>query len=114
MCLSDKSAFEELNCQHIGLHGQEPSEWDVLLNAYIAVNGKPDPLWPMLQVLDYRAVNVKPCFHIESLEVHAKSIDPEMLAKARDGFVTLVYCIIPNGQCTAMMVELYIKQWIED
>ncbi|PBK80917.1 hypothetical protein ARMGADRAFT_1091791 [Armillaria gallica] len=114
MCLSDKSAFEELNYQHIGLHGQEPSEWDVLLNAYIAVNGKPDPLWPMLQVLDYRAVNVKPRFHVESSELRAKSIDPEMLAKARDGSATLVYCIIPNGQRTETMAELYVKQWIED
>ncbi|PBK65530.1 hypothetical protein ARMSODRAFT_1006629, partial [Armillaria solidipes] len=52
MCLSDKSAFEEFNCQYIELQEQEPSEWDVLLNAYIAENGKPDPLWPMLHVLD--------------------------------------------------------------
>ncbi|KAK0222787.1 hypothetical protein EDD85DRAFT_982995 [Armillaria nabsnona] len=79
---SDKRAFEGLNREYIKLHEQEPSEWDMLLSAYIAENGKPDPLWPMLQVLDYRAVNVKPRFHVESSELHAKSINPKMLAKA--------------------------------
>lgn len=112
--LSDQRAFEGLNRQFFELHGQEPSKWDVLLNAYIAENGKPNPLWPMLQVMDYRAVDVKPRFHVESSKLRAKSIDPEMLAKARDGSATLVYCIIPNGQRATMMTELYIKQWIED
>lgn len=79
----------------------------MLLNAYIAENGKPDPLWPMLRVLDYRAVNVKPRIHVESSELRAKSIDPEILAKARDRSATIVYCIIPNGQRTMTTAVVY-------
>ncbi len=66
----------------------------------------------MLCVLDYRAVDVKPHIHIESSELRAESLDPEMLAKARDRTATFIYCIIPDGQHT--VTGLYMKQWVED
>ncbi|PBK73204.1 hypothetical protein ARMSODRAFT_953697 [Armillaria solidipes] len=112
VCLSDKRACEGLDSHYIELHRQEPSELDVLLKIYIAENGKPDPFWPMLWVLDYRAVDVKPHFRIESSELHAEGLNPEMLAKARDGTATLIYCIIPDGQHA--LTGLYMKQWVED
>ncbi|KAK0242167.1 hypothetical protein EDD85DRAFT_278375 [Armillaria nabsnona] len=112
VCLSDSRAFKDFDRHYTELHWKEPSKWDMLLKTYIAENGEPDPLWPMLWVLDYRAVDVKPHFNIESSELRGESLDPEMLAKARDGTATLVYCIVPDGQHT--VTGLYMKQWVED
>ncbi|KAG7449962.1 uncharacterized protein BT62DRAFT_1073363 [Guyanagaster necrorhizus] len=62
--LSDRRAIENLNSQYLEYHKQKPSEWDDLLDEYIAENG--EPFWPLVLVLDYRALNVEPDIQIES------------------------------------------------
>ncbi|PBK75473.1 hypothetical protein ARMSODRAFT_949713 [Armillaria solidipes] len=103
MSLSDHSAYESFNFRSLLKY----EEWEELFDKYIAENGEPDPLWPMIWVLDYRAVNVEPAIHIQSSEQCVEDIDPETLAKAREGTGSLVCCIIPDGQRTIGKMELF-------
>lgn len=104
MSFSDYMALKILNSQYVDCHKQQPSEWKELLDEYIAENGEPDPLWPLVLKLDYRALNVEPDVYIDSSERCVE--DLEILAEAREGAGTLVYCIIPDGQRTVEKVEL--------
>ncbi|PBK61245.1 hypothetical protein ARMSODRAFT_981599 [Armillaria solidipes] len=103
MSFSDYMALKILNSQYVDYHRQQPSEWKELLDEYIAENGGPDPLWPLVLKLDYRAINVEPDVYIDSSERCVE--DLEILAEAREGAGTLVYCIIPDGKRT---VEKYL------
>ncbi|KAK0191510.1 hypothetical protein F5146DRAFT_1001314 [Armillaria mellea] len=109
--LSDKLACDGFDRHYIEIHRQEPEQRDVLLKTYIADFENPDPLWPMVFVLDYRVVDVKPHFRIESSELHTESLNPEMLAMARDRTATLIYCIIPDGQHN--LAWLCVKKHVE-
>ncbi|SJK98282.1 uncharacterized protein ARMOST_01545 [Armillaria ostoyae] len=104
MSFSDYMALKILNSQYVDYHRQQPSEWKELLDEYIAENGEPDPLWPLVLKLDYRAINVEPDVYIDSSERCVE--DLEILAEAREGAGTLVYCIIPDGKRTVEKVEL--------
>ncbi len=104
MSLSDHRAYEKFNIRCLKYHKQ-PSQWQELLDKYIAENGEPDPLWPMIWVLEYRAIDVEPDIHLESSEQFAEDLNPETLVKARDGTGTLVFCYVPDGQRTVGRVE---------
>ncbi len=103
MSLSDHKAYEKFTIRCMKYRKQHLPELQELLDQLIAQDGKPDPLLPLLRLLDYRTVSVEPDVHIGQC---AEDIDPEILAKARDGAGTLIYCIIPDGQCTVRTVEL--------
>ncbi|KAK0222430.1 hypothetical protein EDD85DRAFT_796318 [Armillaria nabsnona] len=66
------------------------------LDEYIVANGDPDPLWPLVLTLRYRALNVKPGAGIESSSRCVE--DLEIIAKAREGAGILVHWIIADGQ----------------
>ncbi|KAK0433003.1 hypothetical protein EV421DRAFT_1448863, partial [Armillaria borealis] len=111
MSLSDRRAIEDLNNRYVEYHkhkGPSPDpDWERdVLGEYIAENGEPDPLWPLVWILDHRAVNVEPDVDIESSEKCVEDIDPEILAKAREGAGTIVYWIIPDGQRTITKLGL--------
>ncbi|KAK0430999.1 hypothetical protein EV421DRAFT_1912291 [Armillaria borealis] len=76
---SNYMALKILNSQYVDYHRQQPSEWKELLDEYIVENGEPDPLWPLVLKLDYRAINVEPDVCINSLERCVK--DLEILAQ---------------------------------
>ncbi|PBK80919.1 hypothetical protein ARMGADRAFT_1091793 [Armillaria gallica] len=102
MSLSDRRAIEDLNSRYVEYHKHKPPspdpDWErYVLGEYIAENGEPDPLCPLVWILDHRAVNVEPDVDIESSERCVEDIDPEILAKAREGAGTIVYWIIPGG-----------------
>ncbi|PBK65529.1 hypothetical protein ARMSODRAFT_961209 [Armillaria solidipes] len=104
MSLSDHRAYEKFNIRCLKYHKQS-SEWQELLDKYNAENREPDPLWPMIWVLEYRAIGVEPDIRLESSEQFAEDLNPETLAKAREGAGTLVFCYIPDGHYTVRKVE---------
>ncbi|PBK80897.1 hypothetical protein ARMGADRAFT_1146912 [Armillaria gallica] len=108
MSLIDRRAIED---RYVEYHKHNPPspdpDWERdVLGECFAENGEPDPLWPLVWILDHRAVNVEPDVEIESSERCVEGIDPEILAKAREGAGTIVYWIIPDGQRTVTKLEL--------
>ncbi len=64
------------------------------------------PLWPLVWILDHRAVNVEPDIDIESSERCVEDIDPEILAKrARGGWD---HCILDYPRWAAYSNEARI------
>ncbi|KAK0214708.1 hypothetical protein EDD85DRAFT_962989 [Armillaria nabsnona] len=79
--LSDHEAYEKFNIRYVKGCKNQPLEWQELLDKYIAKNGEPDPLWPMILVLEYRTINFGPDIHLESSEQFAEELNLETLAK---------------------------------
>ncbi|PBK86613.1 hypothetical protein ARMGADRAFT_1017309 [Armillaria gallica] len=93
---SDQRAVERINRRYTEYYKQGSSEWIKLLDEYIVANGDPDPLWPLVLTLRYRALNIKPGVGIESSSRCIE--DLEIIAKAREGAGILVHWIIADGQ----------------
>ncbi|KAK0480299.1 hypothetical protein IW261DRAFT_1607784 [Armillaria novae-zelandiae] len=91
--LSDYNAYQSFTFRSMLKY----EEWKELSDKYLADNGKPNSLWPMVWVLDYCVVNVEPDIRIQSSEQRVEDIDPENLMKAREGAGSLVCYIIPDG-----------------
>ncbi|KAK0437926.1 uncharacterized protein EV420DRAFT_1587006 [Desarmillaria tabescens] len=104
MSFSDRRAIATLNSHYVEYHEEVPSEREELLDEYTAENGEPDPLWPLVLVLDYRAINVEPYLYLESSEQCVE--DWEIVVAARRGAGTIVGWIIPDGQRIVTKVEL--------
>ncbi|KAK0437930.1 uncharacterized protein EV420DRAFT_155319 [Desarmillaria tabescens] len=106
MSSSDQKALENLNSQYVKYYRQEPSEWDALLEEYIAKNGEPNPFWPLVVALDYRALDVNPQILLESSERRVKNL--EIVAQAREGRGIFVYWTIPDGYHLVEKGELVV------
>ncbi len=104
MSFSDRRAVEGLNSRYVKYYKQGSSKWNKLLDGYITANGDPDPLWPLVLILRYRALIVEPEVGIESSRRCIE--DPEIIAKAREGTGILVYWIIADGQSFVRKAEL--------
>ncbi|KAK0433000.1 hypothetical protein EV421DRAFT_1741871 [Armillaria borealis] len=102
MSLSDHRAYEKFNIRCLKYHKQS-SKWQELLDKYNAENREPDPLWPMIWVLEYRAIGVEPDIHLESSEQFAEDLNPETLAKAREGAGTLDLDLELDGLPTPLL-----------
>ncbi len=104
MSFSDQRAVERINRRYTEYYKQGSSEWIKLLDEYIVANGDPDPLWPLVLTLRYRALNIKPGVGIESSSRCIE--DLEIIAKAREGAGILVHWIIADGQVFVKKAEL--------
>ncbi|SJK98277.1 uncharacterized protein ARMOST_01540 [Armillaria ostoyae] len=104
MSFSDRRAVESLNSRYVEQYKQGSSEWNKLLDGYIVANGDPDPLWPLVLILHYRALLIEPEVGVESSKRCIK--DPEIIAKAREGAGILVYSIIVDGQSFVKKADL--------
>ncbi|KAK0495335.1 hypothetical protein EDD18DRAFT_1171752 [Armillaria luteobubalina] len=91
--LSDYNAYQSFSFRSMLKY----EEWKELFDKYIAENGEPDSLWPVIWALDYRVVDVEPAISIQSSEQRVKEIDPGHLTKAREGAGSLICYLVPDG-----------------